>query len=488
MKRLIFLPKIGAKEQICIDFTGNNLRIAHAESFSHKVSDVDLISRDISGMADEDISKAIKDFLAKLKPKAVDIINIIPSHIVITKNIEIPSRDPQEIKEIVNLQAGRHTPYSREEIIVDYVDIGTYKDSYTKVLLVIVTRNIIKRQFNILRAAGLKTEKIYFAPECIGRFVSMALKLDSENAPSGIVHIDQSFTDFTVVFKKKLLYARSIPIGIEHLTRERQSQEVRLVDEIKNSLENYQTEGIDKMPRRIIFTGAIEEIKDMEEILGSSFHMPVNGFDYLKDLHLKHGVLESPSFDKRISFLNVSAPLFSLGEIKVNLIPEETKLRKAFEEKSRDIVKAGIMALVSFVLICCILISKIYFKSNYFNGLDKEFQAQYKEVGKLEKDFEKVKAVKEYISNRGYSLEALSELYTLLSEQMMISDVRFDDQKSFSVKGTARTMSSIFSLVDSMEKSSYFKNVNNRYATKRKEGAEDVADFEIVCELEENVK
>ena len=86
-----------------------------------------------------------------------------PAHLTIAKNIEIPSLDPDEIKEIIDLQAGRHTPYSRGEIIIDYINIGTYRENYTKILLVIVTLSVVRRQIEILAKAGLITEKVFFA-------------------------------------------------------------------------------------------------------------------------------------------------------------------------------------------------------------------------------------------------------------------------------------------------------------------------------------
>jgi len=42
-------------------------------------------------------------------------------------------------------------------------------------------------------------------------------------------------------------------------------------------------------------------------------------------------------------------------------------------------------------------------------------------------------------------------------------------------------MSAIFSFVDEMGKSKYFKDVKTKYTTRRKEGEEDVVDFEIAA-------
>ena len=130
LKKIKPLLTITQHELVGIDFSGNNLKLAHIRSSRTKSEVVNLLSKDISGLTDEQIAKIIISLFGELKLKNPDIISIIPSPLVITKNIEIPSADPQEIREIVNLQAGRHTPYSREEIIVDFLNVGTYKNNY----------------------------------------------------------------------------------------------------------------------------------------------------------------------------------------------------------------------------------------------------------------------------------------------------------------------------------------------------------------------
>jgi len=487
MLRLKIWPKFGGRDIIGIDSCGSDLKLVHARVSSNRVDAVSLFTSPTSGLSDADISKAIKGFLTERKIKITDAIGIIPSHMAITKNIEIPSCDPQEIKEIVNLQSGRHTPYSREEIIVDYLDIGSYKDSYTKVLLVMVARNIIKRQFDIMYRAGLRIESMFFAAEGTGRFISKFSRLENEKSPAGIVHINKAFTDFIVVFKGRILYVRSIPIGVEHLTKDQQ-QQARFVEEIKNSLESYSTESIEKMPNNIILTGSIDAAGDLEKTLNATLHIPARSLNYLKHLPLGRDVSEAQAAAKGVSFLDVCAPFFSLNDIRLNLIPEEVRLKNSFEEKSRDIVKSGILALTAFVFICCILISNIYFKNAYFKALDAIFQKQYPNVQKVEGDFDKVRAIKEYLFERGYSLEVLSELYSLVPGNIRLSEIKFDEQDKLSIKGTAKTMASVFLLVDSLEKSKYFKDVTNRYATKRKEEGEDVADFEILCSLEKKAE
>src|SRR3989338_4580920 len=213
--------KISVREQIGIDLSGNHFRLARVIVRSNRKELVDVVYRDTTGLSDEDISLVVKSVLGAMNIKNPEILIAVPSHLVITKNIEIPSINHQEITTIVNLQAVRHTPYSREEIIVDYIHIGTYKETYSRILLLIAARDVIKRQFMLVEQAGFKCSGVFFAPEAIAAILDQFLKLNSREVPIGSIHIDDTSTDFMIVFKGKPMFIRSIPIGAQHFIEEK---------------------------------------------------------------------------------------------------------------------------------------------------------------------------------------------------------------------------------------------------------------------------
>ncbi len=478
---------VGAREFVGLDFSSNNLKVAHVRDSLNKRELVNVLSRNISGLNDDDLSGVIRASFGELKAKNPSIINIIPAHMVITKNIEIPSTDDKEIREIINLQAGRHTPYSREEIIVDYINIGTYKHSYSKILLVIIARNVVKRQYDILGKAGLKLERVLLAQESLSWSVPKILKIETQDSPASIVHIDEGFTDFSIVFKNKVLFIRSIPIGTQHLTAEKEKYQIRFLEEVKHSLEAYQNEDIEKSPNLLVLTGAIEELNDLEATLTNNLHLPVKVMPYFRNLTILDAALKAASAVKHLSFLNVIAPLLVWEEMKVDFIPEEIKLKKSLEERGKDLIKTGIFILTLFVLLFFILGAKIYFKSAYLKNLKAGYPTLNQEAQKLEKDYSRVGLVRNYLASRGYSLEVLTQLYNLLPLDLELTDIRFDEQGKFSIRGTADIMSSVFSFVDNMGKSKYFKDVKTKYTTKRKDGLKDVTDFEIGALLNKEV-
>lgn len=475
----------GAKtrEVLGIDFSVNTLRLCFMRVNRQKKELVSVKVVPTTGLADPDIVKAILDFYSGLKAKSPEIITVISSQVVITKNIEVPSVNPQEIKEIISLQAGRHTPYSREEVIVDHIDIGVYKKNYTKILMVIINSKIVKKQLDILEKAGLRIKKVLFAPEGLGWASGRILRIDSHSVPAGFIHIDSDFTEFNVILKGKVIFVRSIPIGRQHLVSDSEKSLAKFSDEVRKSLEAYQNEDIEHNVERLFISGAVDGVADFGNILGEAFHLPVKTVFYEKNVNASLAVQEFLAQEKNYSLFSLICGLLSCDEAKVNLIPEELKLKQGLEQRGRDLALVGMFFLIAFALFFFLLLTRIYFKSAYLKVLNDKYLLLNKDTLQLEKELVGISTMRKYFSNQGTLLEVIRELSQIMPEDLEFSDIKADEQGRLTTKGTALSMSTVFSFVDSMAKSKYFKEVKTKYTTKRKEEGKDIVDFEINCLL-----
>jgi Tfp pilus assembly PilM family ATPase len=478
-----------SKDLIAIDLSSHDLKIAQVSASPGRKEIVNLATHRIQDLSEEDVAKIIKETFKELQVTRPRVVGVIPSFLTITKNIEVPSCDSQEIREIINLQASRHTPYSREEIIIDYINIGAYKQNYTKVLLVIATRSIIRKQLEILDKAALGVEKMVFAPEGISCIISKSLRLATQDSPVSIIHIDEGFTDFLITLKDKVIFIRNIPIGTQHLSGEREKYEPKFVDEVRKSLEVYSSEDVGQSPIRFFLTGAVDNLGYLIETLNTVLHIPIETLPYFNYLTISRKAVQTGSLHgARLSFLNAAAAALTFEETKLDLVPEEIKLEKSLKQRGREIIKAGILVMAAFVLIYCILLVKIYVKGSYLRKISSRYKTIHQEAQELEDDFTKNQLIRNFLYARGYSLEVLAEFYSALPLDVKISYLKFDDEGTFSIEGTAESMATVFSFVDNLGKSRYFKKVETRYTRKRKEGEKDVADFSVTCTLNKKIQ
>ncbi|HOW36415.1 MAG TPA: pilus assembly protein PilM [Candidatus Omnitrophota bacterium] len=474
----------GNKDYISVAFGEEELRVAHMRMSTPLREVVNLVRRDIRGISEEELPKIIRSALNDFNIKKAVAVCIVPASLTTTKNIEIPSLDPNEIKSIINLQAGRHTPYSREEIIIDYINIGVFQRNYSKVLLIIVNRNVIKKHLNILEQAGLDVQKVFFTAETIARFYAKALNRQEEDAPLGIVDVGGLSTDFIVEFKGTVIACRNIPVGASHLAGEGQAAYTRLTTELKKSIEAYQTEDIEKLPEEYVLTSDHNHIKDLQSIFKESLKINAQIVPYIDNVRMDAAARKLITDSDGQSFLDIIAPVCTFAESQIDLLPDEIKVQRSIESQGKQAIKTGIFTVVIIVLICTLFSVKIYFKSMTLNRLKTNYKQAREDAKALEHISEKTRLIKDYMNSRLISLDALNELYNLIPDEVYLNSVNIDEKGTITIQGTSESMSLVFSLVGTLENSTFFKGVKTTSTTARKERGKDVAAFEIVFRLE----
>ena len=470
------------KDVMAIDLGDDTLKIAHATRVvPGRVKIASLVSRDIRGLSDEAIAGLVEACVGEMEVRNPTVINVIPPHLSITRNMEVPSLDEDEVRDIVNLQASRHTPYAREDIIVDYIDMGVYKGTYTRVLVVVVNHDNVKRQLEILENIGLNVDKVLFGAEVVSRIFPRMIQSEPPGSPRGIIHVDETFTDFLITANAKPIFIRSIPIGAGHLADDQEGHLAKFTDEIRKSLDVYRSEEIEKNPDSFMFAGAVEDMKDLKPVLDDALKMPAEMVTYSRHLSLSEQAEETILTDRRLSFLGIIASLYVHQETEVDLVPEEVKSRMQFEEKTKQVVKTGILAVIILFLVTAVFSNKIVSKELYLQGLISKYRTDIDKAGKLEENDVKVKKTMRFLSGRHYALDVLKELHGLVPDTVKLREIRFDTEESarFSVKGTAQSWPALRPLTENMEKSEFFEKVERRRAVTTPDGV----DFEITCNL-----
>lgn len=474
---------------ISISLSEDTLKIAVLKGSGPSAKIKNVVIKDIAGISETDLPKVIQASLPGVNPRYSEVIFLVPSSMTTTKNIEIPSVNPEEIKSIVNLQAGRHTPFSREEIQIGYINIGVYKTNYTKVLLVIANRNILKNQLSILEKAGLKAKKVLFAPEGVASLYTNILGLKDNPAPRGIIDVGKQTTDFVVVLKGMAIASRSIPVGKAHFASEGAAAFNRLVDELKKTIESYQGEDIDQLPSRYTLTSDDSQAKELQMILKDQLKWIVEITPYVDYVKMTQGVLKglAASFGDH-SPLDVIAISSSVDQSQVNLMPEEVQLQKSIEDQGREVLKTAIFGFVILLMVIFIFFFKNYFRDSYLNKLTDNYKSNRQEVLELKNTSIRTEIVQDFLKGRMISLDMLNELYRNVPNEIYLTNVFMNEDGHVSIQGVSDIASLVFNLGTSLKESNKFDSVNIKSTTARKDRGKDVSAFEITLKLKGSAK
>lgn len=447
-----------------------------------------LVTLDIQGLSDEAVSGVIRAAVDEMNVEKPAVVAVISSHMGITRNIEVPSVDGNEVRDIVNLQASRHTPYSREDIIVDYVNMGVYKGTYTRVLLIVVRHDAVKRQLSMLEDAGLNPEKVLFGSEVISRVSPVLFKAGTPETPKGIIHIDRGSTDFIIAVNTRLTFVRSISIGAGHLIENPEKYRPEFAEEIKRSLDVYQTEEIDRNPDNFSVIGAVAALGDLTSVLDNALKMPTETVSYSRHFSISDEALQTIDANVNLSFLGIIASIHARREAEIDLVPDEVKARRRFEERTGNVIKTGVLGLIMLFLIAALLFNRIATKTIYLQRLTSQYQPIINKAERFEENYEKVRWLEKLLSEGYHSLDVLGELYDLVPDDIFLTSITFDrkKEKEIWIEGASQSASLPNDLSASMDGSTFFKEVDLRPVTKRND--EELWDFEIRCSLEDKVE
>jgi Tfp pilus assembly PilM family ATPase len=413
------------------------LNQAHFLSISITPSAVKVALVKSSGFVDKLVTRpidkggpdtALRSAIEGMPVKGAGVLCVIPGDVATTKNIEVPSITDEEIDSILALQASRHTPFNKDEILTAHIKIGNPKPNFTRVLLIVVKRETVKEKIAVLKRAGLDVSAVQFVPEGIARFYAAAFKVKKTDLPIAIIDVGMQSTNFIVESQSAIVMSRNIPIGIGHLSSDTEASQ-QLVNEIKASLETYDQESIDRKPFRYVMTTNHSALLGLDAKIGDVLGVKVEMAPYASFLQASKAVKEVIARDfSDETALDVIAPGMAAAKCQADLVPQEIKDQRAIAEKGRETFKAGVLIVLFLFFLGGALMSKVYFKDAFLKrNLVEKYADQRQEVKNLEKLIAKTKILREYMVARDLPLEAVRELYRIIPPEIYLGNIGMDD-------------------------------------------------------------
>lgn len=438
----------------------------------------------------EPIADAISKIFRELKLKKKNIITYIPRNLVTIRILELPSTDPKEITEMINLQIGKQTPYSKEEITFSYRIIDTDREGYAKVMLAIVRHNIISERLAALQKIGIEPTKVTLSSEGVYDFFCTVNSAELKNKAIKtiiLLDIDSNYSDFIVLHKERLSFTKNILIGANNLLAEPKLIEEKFIEELKHSIDVYYEEEKGTKIEKLFLSGAAKNITNLAKTLSAHLDIPVETMDIFKNIKIaeKTGSILKSENNKFISLTPLLGVWLKSKELAFDLMPEGVRIKKLVEEKKNYLTITGILAIAIVAMLSLLVLLSIYNKNVYLAQLTERISNLKDNSEKIESMRQLVSLTEERLDARGDSLTILNELYDFIPKEIYLTSIAIEKRKQLTVKGRALAMSDVFKFIAALEKSHYFKNVKNTYTTTKKEDNYEFADFEIVCIYEE---
>lgn len=429
------------------------------------------------------IDRAVKSRGMMIK----NLILIHPDHQLTTRILSLPSTDRKEIADIIDLQAVKQTPYSREEITSGFSVLEQDATGYSKVLVAISHRDVVTRFFRMAELAGLPANQVCTSLEGIQNWYQTLLEQRTELKTElvALLDVDYDHSDFVLFQGANLAYSRSIAIGAKQIQDGGLAAQNDFAKEVLRSMESGAGEMKEAQVARVLVTGAQNLGQDVVAVLSREFNLACEMVSALK---LPSGLFHAHAMDDletaACSLVSVTGFAVKSAAPKINLIPSEIQLRKELEEKARDLTTFGALLLALISLLSVIALIRVYEKNHYLGLLKQEYKQIEPEAIDIERQVAKMRLAQDQRLKGGGILDVMKEVTETLPENMTLTFFQFQGkEKTVNLRGVSEEMSSVFQLLSTLESTRYLEFVKTKNVTKRKLKDKEMVEFEIVAHV-----
>jgi Tfp pilus assembly PilM family ATPase/Tfp pilus assembly protein PilN len=473
---------------VAIEYSGEWLRLAQVEVSDKSKRLVKLVARPV--VFQEEQSKALLDLVKEgMIPTNSVVIFSIPRNLVTVRNLQLPTIDPDELREMINLQAAKQTPYSKDQIISDYQVIKSSPEGYTDVMLVTTHRSVPYRCLKTLDDAQLKADGIQLSTHGVLNSYTIACgPTDEKSGPIALVDIDSSFADFMVILNGQISFTKALSIGPAKLDVGQEKENEKFLEEIQRAVDIYENEKVGQRIKKLVIAGAEIDLAHLIPSLNDKLRLPVERVSLIDQIPGVSEVVNLPKEQRASqSFAAVLGMALDPDGAGLDLTPQEFRTQRALENKGRAVMLMGILVVSILTALTALVSQNIYFKNQYIEELRKEVLKTEKEAIEVQALKKKLRIIRGATGLQNSSLEILSVLNRVVPTEIYLSGITFERGSKVVLKGVARRMSTVFEFLSILEKQPNFHHVKTRNVTKSgSRGKKREILFEITCPLTKN--
>ncbi|MDP8298193.1 MAG: pilus assembly protein PilM [Candidatus Orphnella occulta] len=449
-----------------------------------------IIVEQVASSKDDKAPDRISALLKELNVDSSLLTVSIPHQLVVIKSLELPSVNPAEVKDMVELQIGKQTPFTKEEIIYDYEIVSTNAEGYSRITLVIVHQDVVRTYLKTLEKAGLMTERIALSSEGLFDWRKIACKQEASGQPYALIDVDYDMSDFIVNLGDKVIFYRNISVGFLQSAEALDKWHAKFIEEINHSIYAYHSEMINEEITRIIITGAeILTTSLNKDILKAVVGLPVDIIPQTENITLTDKCLIGYSgIANNVSLSCLFGLALNPDGIRINLIPQQLQIEKEVREKGKDLYFFGMYLAFILAIASSIFLGRLYTKEQYLKELKQQVAKVQGRVSTISNMIDETETIKLRSNTKNLVLNCIFENHKIIPPDIYLTSIRFNGKDRLTIRGASTIMSEIFKFVNVLEESKYFEDVKTKFVTTRKVKGGDLTEFEIICPLDVNFR
>ena len=418
--------------------TDESIKVIHAKEVKRGKSEVKEYNLDIASLKEEEAQLSFANLLKDNKIDVKSLVFCVSRSQVMVRCFNVPSHDEEEIKSMVENKLPGLFPCNSEELIFDTAIVDSREDGYSYVMVAAVFKRIILEKVSLLKEAKILPDRIEISTFSLFKQVR---KKEKSRQTYLLAHIEDNILDIITVCEGKLNFSRGIKLKAESLQQD-------IIREIKHTLYALKVQGIDL--EEIILSGPDKRLNDLVVFFVEAFRTKV-GID--EDVTVARGlILEDTSEGK-----------------KLNLLPEEFKIRKIESGRKKISVYFVVFLLLNLSLITNIVALKMKEKKRYGVFLRNQIQAVSTQTSLLRDKILKLNVFHRYYNSSKVILGLLTELYRNAPDSLYLTLMEMKGHLSggtIVLEGKAQDDSAVLNFSSMLSNSPFFGKAEVKYIKK----------------------
>jgi len=435
----------------------------------------------IRQLSDENISNLLRGMIKGCPKISKQLLAVIPQRDTTIAHFKLPSLVKQEIERMVDLQVVNCVPYPREDIIYDYCILEQNQPGFSKVLAVVVHKEVIERYLNIFNRAGFYPSVLTFSSIGLQQWYGLQQRKSATSSPGVIINIDVDNSELCFCQEDKLLFSREINFGFRDISQDTIHTFLRQID---LTLATYHREGMGERIGRIIVVAPPLENNLFLAQLKSEYDVPIDLQSWDNQNFLSKEVSTSKAnLIHDVSWAVLLGLVCSPDGKRINLLPREIADRQEKKQKKYQWFLSGVLLIIIFILAAGIAELKIFQNKKHLDLMHnktKDMEAQFQQVNGMLKS---IQFVQEQLNNRVMVVDLLDELSRITPNGVIFNNLDYGVKGTLNLQGVSPGDQEVSLLQGAMASSHIFKNVTLDYATKRKTVDKEWTYFKFDCQI-----
>lgn len=389
---------------------------------------------------------------------------ILARRFVIYKYFSFPSKNPQELRRMVELQLGRQLPFAPQEIVYQLVPCGIDQEGLTRVVVAITREKMVRECLELLGRLGIKPAQCFSSAFAVA---SWHARRFPDAIESWVLVADTDEDEFELCFcqGKRLMFARTLSWPDNKATGEGS------IREIEKTFEAFSMVYPGVELSKVVITGVDQRKVLLNEVLSRVSRVPcqVDEEKELKDSD-RHGSLYPSQ-----GLMHTTMP-------EPDLMPR-SPLEVSDPAKEWAAIVRMFIALVFFTgALFYLQVRDLNAQKQTLKSLQQEIQMQEKDSEEAAFHIELYEYFKKQDQSRVIIADLFRDLYRILPESVALTNVQLS-KGSLAVLGQTRESADVGALQKGMMSSAYFQDVTLQYANRPQRLAMEYTEFKIVCSV-----